>query len=59
MEELMEIGKVQDQLKRILAELEIKAHEAGSFAEEERYTYDAEVIVNALEYLWMYEDLME
>lgn len=52
-DELMDIEKVQDELKDILREFEALAYDDAS------YDLKAEAIAAALEYLWMYEDLME
>lgn len=52
MKELMEIGKVQDELKKILEHFESMTAEEG-----DGYDRAADAIMSALEYLWMYEDL--
>lgn len=55
----MNLREVQIELERIREDFIFKAHESGDFPEENLYTYRIEVIEEALEYLWQYEDLME
>lgn len=53
----MEIREVRIELDRIREHLRLKAYESGSFDEEEFYENQANVIDEACEYLWQYEEL--
>lgn len=53
------IEEVIRELSGLQGEFRLKAYESGSFTEEDRYTEDADVIADAMEYLWQYQGLME
>lgn len=55
---MKDITSVMYELKRIEGDFRLRAYESGSFSEEESLTAQADIISDALEYLWQYEDLM-
>lgn len=55
----MEISNVIDELERIREDLNRKIHESSTYTEEVRWARDRDVVADAIEYLWQYEDLMQ
>lgn len=54
----MEIQQVIDDLERLRTTLNIKAFDSGDYDEELMYSNQAELMAEAVEYLWQYQDLM-
>lgn len=56
---MIDIEIVMQELERMKAEFNCKAFESETFSQEKRYQFQANILNDAIEYLWQYQDLME